>query len=271
MKILAILPEAKTVAAALDTAEAAAACIEQASIEALHVMVDPDQMFASPEEIDLQYLRAAREGSAGQRAEATRVAFSAWVDRHPGAPVSPEWKRIAGMELENICAEAKAFDLLVVPRGFNADGADAMYTVFYCARRPFIVAPRTRPPGWGPHLTDCIVIAWNGTAACRRAVQAARPWLMHSTRTIVLLIAEGADDARELVSDLAGSGIAVAVETVARDSEKLGDQIVTRARALGATLLVMGAHRHNAWVEWVTGHTTNQALRHEDITFFMAH
>jgi len=271
MKILAILPEARTVAAALDAAEAAAACIEQASIEALHVMVDPDQMIASPEEIDLQYLRVAREGSAEQRAEATRIAFSAWVDRHPGAPVSPEWKRIAGMEMENICAEAKAFDLLVVPRGFNADGADAMYTVFYCARRPFIVAPRSRSLPAGRYLTDRIVIAWNGTPACRRAAVAARPWLMRSARTIVLLIAEGAQEARELALDLAGSGITVEIKTVARDSEKLGDQVVTQARALGATLLVMGAHRHNAWVEWLTGHTTNQALRHDDITFFMAH
>jgi hypothetical protein len=234
-------------------------------------MVDPTHMIATPEDISLQYLRFRREGSAMERASAARRAFTEWIAQHQDAPVSPRWAERDGAEADAICAEAKTFDLLVIPRGTNLDGRDALHTVSYCAQRPFIVAPASGAPRPGSHLADCIVIAWNGTPACRRAAEAARPFLAQSTRAVMLLITEGAEVAQNLASDLRRDGIVGEIRTIARDAEKLGDQIVSEALALGATLLVMGAHRHSAWIEWITGHTTDQALRHEDITFFMAH
>ncbi len=270
-KILAILPEAQTVQTCLDTAEAAAACLGDATIEALHVMVDPARMIASSEEVDLQYLRIRSEGSAEDRAAATRAAFAAWTGAHPDAPVSAEWKQVAGMETDVIASEARAFDLLVVPRSHNLDGRDAMFAASYGVERPFLVAPRQPPAATAGQLTKCIVIAWNGTPACRRAAQAAMPFLRHTTRAVVLLIAEGAEMAEDVMAELKAADVRFEIAAVARDNEKLGDQIAARAKALGATLLVMGAHRHGPWIEWLIGHTTDEMLRHDEITLLMSH
>ena len=56
-----------------------------------------------------------------------------------------------------------------------------------------------------------------------------------------------------------------------RDSETLGDQLVTEAHQLGADLLVMGAYRHNQFIEWLLGGTTRHVLARFDLPLFLAH
>ena len=271
MKLLAVVPEAASVAACLDTVVAAAKGLPNVTVGLLHVVVDPAAMIASEEMVDMEYLRIRREGTAQERAKATHRAYDTWVASHPNASVNPRWTQATGMEIETICEAAKAYDMLVVPRGVNEDGGAAMYAAFYCAGLPFILAPHKGLLPKDRPLSDRIVIAWNNTPACRRAAEAALPWLKLSEETAILLI--GADDpsAEDYASGLRDQGIAIASRRIARDREALGDQIVTEAHVLGATLLVMGAHRHGAWLEWLLGRTTDQALRHADMTFLMAH
>lgn len=269
-KLLAIIAEAKTTARCLDVAEKAATAIEGASIEALHISVDPSHLAAPSEEIDFQLLRERREGTAAERAAAVHAAFGEWLRNHPEAIISPAWKQISSAERDGVCAEAQGFDVLVLARGTNADSAEAMQAAMYYAQRPFFLAPVTDIPA-GSSIVERVVIAWNETAACRRAVTAAMPWLRKSLKTAVLLIKEGEEVAADLTSELTAAGVPFEVVAVGRDDEKLGDQIVTEAKVLGASLLVMGAHRHNALIEWAIGHTTDQVLRHRDILLFLAH
>lgn len=271
MKLLALVPEAASVTACLDTAAAAAEGLPDVSVGLLHVVVDPAVMVAAAEMIDMEYLRIRREGTAEERAEAARQAFDAWTAAHPDALVAPRWTQTAGTEIETICEVAKGYDLLVVPRGLNEDGGAAMYAAFYRAGRPFILAPHEGLLPKGRRLSDRIVIAWNNTPACRRATEAARPWLKLCNETAIMLIGAEDSSAEEYSAELRDQGIPIAPRRIARDREALGDQIVTEAEVLGASLLVMGAHRHAAWLEWLLGHTTDQALRHADMTFLMAH
>ena len=74
MKLLAILVGAKSTPACLDAARTAAHSLPHAEIAALHVVVDPETMIAASEEIELQRLRAGKEGSARQRADASDIA-----------------------------------------------------------------------------------------------------------------------------------------------------------------------------------------------------
>lgn len=57
MKILAVVAEAETTRTCLAAAVAAAARVDGAEIDALHVVVDPKTLVASDEEIDIQMLR----------------------------------------------------------------------------------------------------------------------------------------------------------------------------------------------------------------------
>jgi hypothetical protein len=74
-KLLAIIAEAKTTARCLDLAERAAVAAGDATIEALHISVDPSHLAAPSEEIDFQLLRERREGTAVERAAAVHAEF----------------------------------------------------------------------------------------------------------------------------------------------------------------------------------------------------
>lgn len=245
--------------------------LDDAEIEALHVSVDPRVLAAPSEEIDFQILREKYEGTARNRAEATHAAFDGWIADHPGAPIAPEWKEVSGSERNAICREASSFDALVVPRGHNADGIEALHTLLYHAQRPFFLAPRNASSGAGPAIIECIVIAWNATPACGRATQGAVPWLKKSRHAAILLVNEGQEVAGEITAELAAAGVRYDIVSVARDKEKLGDEIVVEAKNLGASMLVLGAHRHNMLIEWLLGHTTDEILAHDDLPLFLAH
>lgn len=250
--------------ACLDTAAAAALSVSVEKTVALHVAQDPRHLAASAEEVDFQYLREKREGTAEERAAATKRAFEQWQET---SAVSFIWKQVSATESEAISKEAQLYDVLVLARPHNSDGVDALHAALYQAGRPFFLAPDT-PRAERNSLIDKIVIAWNDTPQCRRAITGAMPWLHAAKTNVVLLIEEG-----EQIPPEAGelSGIAYETVTVGRDAEKLGDQIVTEAKRLGATLLVMGAHRHNMLIEWLTGHTTDEVLKHGELTLLLAH
>ncbi|MCG6162427.1 universal stress protein, partial [Leptospira bandrabouensis] len=74
----------------------------------------------------------------------------------------------------------------------------------------------------------------------------------------------------QVISGANSEGIAFHVRQVPRDSETLGDQLVTEAHQLGADLLVMGAYRHNQFIEWLLGGTTRHVLARFDLPLFLA-
>jgi len=115
------------------------------------------------------------------------------------------------------------------------------------------------------------VVAWNDTEPCRKALLGALPWLRVAREVTLLLIAESRDLAESAEELLELEHITYRVQLVSRDGESLGDQIVTEARKLGADLLVMGAYRHNEFVEWLLGGTTRHVLAHCDLPLLLAH
>lgn len=271
VKLLAVIAEAATASACLDAAEAAAHAIRDASIEALHVLVDPEYLVTAPEEIAIQQLRDRHEGTAKDREAATHAAYEAWVKAHPDADIPLRWKERLGAEEENVEREARIFDVLVLPRPTNMDGGDALHAAFHKVRHPFFLVPAKwrRQPGEG--FAEHIVVAWNDTEPCRKALLGALPWLRVAREVTLLLIAESREQAGSAEDLLDLEGIAYRLHLVARGGESLGDQIVAEARKLGADLLVMGAYRHNAFIEWLLGGTTRHMLGHAELPLFLAH
>jgi nucleotide-binding universal stress UspA family protein len=270
-KILAVLAEATTASACLDAAEAAAHALGDATIEALHVITDPDHMVGASEEIAIQALRERTEGSAQSRATATHAAFDAWVKSHPLADIPLRWKERVGAEEENVEKEAGTVNVLVLARSTNLDGFDALHAAFYYIKHPFFLVPSTWKLLPGESFAEHIVIAWNGTDGCRMAVEGSLPWLRLAKDVTILLIDEQKKVAATLEYLLKDEKITYRVHGAARGNESLGDQILHEAHKLGADLLVMGAYRHNEFVEWLLGRTTRQALAHMDMPLFMAH
>lgn len=271
VKLLAVIAEAATAPACLDAAEAAAHAIHDASIEALHVVVDPEYLITAPEEIAIQQLRDRYEGTPKDREAATHAAYEAWIEAHPDADIPLRWKERFGSEEENVEREARIFDVLVLARPTNMDGGDALHSAIHRVRHPFFLVPSKWRLNPGESFAEHIVVAWNDTEPCRKALLGALPWLRVAREVTLLLIAESrelAESAEELL-DL--EHITYRVQLVSRDGESLGDQIVTEARKLDADLLVMGAYRHNEFIEWLLGGTTRHVLAHCDLPLLLAH
>lgn len=273
-RILAVLAEAATAPACLDAAEAAARSLRDATIEALHVIVDPHALIAPSEEISYQGLRELYEGSAQERAADTHRAFERWLSSHahPAPQIPLRWRETVGAEQETLINEAKDFDILVLARAKNVDGVDALHAAIYETGLPFILVPSEWRLLAGTTFGERIVVAWNGTQACRKAVSGASPWLREAKDIIVLTVEDDGTPIEFFSEMLAADQARIQIRHVRRDrSESLGNQLLHKVHAYGADLLVMGAYRHNQFIEWLVGHTTRQVLANMDIPLIGAH
>ena len=97
------------------------------------------------------------------------------------------------------------------------------------------------------------------------------PWRRAAEKDTIILIGEPVEMAAPLVERLKDEGVTAAVRAVKRSTGSLGDQIIDEAHEAGADLLVMGASRHNDFIEWLLGGTTRHALRHADLPLLLAH
>ena len=271
VKILAIIAEPATVPACLDAAEAAACKVPHSSLEALHVIVDPMKLIKASEEIAFQRLREVHEGTAEQRAEATRRAYVEWKAAHPHLDVPFRWKDLVGGEEDKVTEEAGDFDVLALAMPHNLDAADALHAAFFKIHHPLFLVPSEWSLKPGAKFADHVVIAWNDTRPCHNAVEGALPWLRSASEVTVLLINEGEAYERSVAHLLRREDIPYRIHHCPRDDETLGDEILTKGHELGADLLVMGAYRHNEFVDWLLGGTTRHVLAHADLPLFMSH
>ena len=271
MRLLAIIAESQTAPACLNAASAAAASASMpVAVRALHVIVDPRMLCRAPEEVAIQGLRERAEGTAQVRANAARSAFANWAEARPADAPKVVWKEQIGAVEENVAREAAQFDLLVMARPVNMDGRDALHTAFFAASRPLLLVSSDWKAGRASFPQN-IVIAWNDSAQACRAVDGAMPWLRRAASVTILLIAEPSEIADALVERLTDEGIIVRVLIAERSASSLGHQIIDIAHEVGADLLVMGAFRHNQFVAWMMGRTTNHALRRADLPLLLSH
>jgi nucleotide-binding universal stress UspA family protein len=273
-RILAVIAEAATASACLDAAEAAAQALQDATIEALHVIVDPRTLIAPSEEISYQELRERYEGSAQQRAANTYRAFERWLNfhAHPAPEIPLRWKEIAGAEQRTLINEAKDFDILVLARAKNVDGVDALHAAIYETGLPFILVPSEWRLVAGNTFAERIVVAWNGTRACSKAVLGASPWLQEAKDIIVLIVEDDGTSIEFFPETLAVDQAQIQIKRVKRDrGEPLGSQLLNLAHAYSADLLVMGVYRHNQFIEWLVGNTTRQVFANMDLPLIGAH
>jgi nucleotide-binding universal stress UspA family protein len=272
MKILALVPEAVTARRCLETAYSAAE-IANADVEVFHVKVDPEHLRTGDDEVALQHLRIRREGTAAARAAAVRTVYDVWrahLPEHVADRVT--WREAVGAEEAAVAAEAKGFDLLVLPRPHNLDGGDANHAAFRRSHRPLLVAPDRgagEAGGFGRH----IAIAWKPGAHTQRAVEGAAVWLRAAQQVSALMIAPDADrggwaEFERLARQL---GVTAKAVLIAPDRRRAAEVLVSAIHHLGADCAVVGAYRYADVVEWILPSTTRFVLDHARIPLFMAH
>lgn len=272
MRLLAILVGAKSAPACLDGAALAARALGPVSVEALHVIVDPDHMIAASEEIALQRFRAIEEGTAGQRAQATEQAFAAWQASAGAQHCDVQWKALTGREEAVVCSEAAAADVvaLVMARESNLDSGDALHAATFRCGKPVLIIPQDWRLGMRSGF-DHVAVGLSNSEAARHAIEGAGPWLRAARRVTAIRIGDQGDAAPGLSRLLIEAGIEPELRAVPRRGSDLGAQIIGEAHAVGADLLVSGAYRHSEIIEWLLGGTTRHMLAAADLPLLLAH
>ena len=263
--ILAVVPEPDTARACLGHAALAAAAVGDTRIVALHPVVDPDDLVAAPEEIVIQQLRAAREGTAEARAAAVRAVFDAWARATLGGGKA-EWRERPGAVAQAVASEAAGARLIVLARPRNLDGQDALHEAVFHAGRPLLLAPDAPPPVALAHPA----LAWEPEDAARRALVAALPWLRRASRVTVLVVDKTDDrpDAAEALERLKAAGIGAEVLALGGGGP-VGAALLGACGRIGADALVMGSYDRPAVLEWLFGGATRDVLRDAALPVFL--
>jgi nucleotide-binding universal stress UspA family protein len=142
--------------------------------------------------------------------------------------------------------------------------------VLFSAGRPALLAPAgqvdvffTRP-----------LIAWNGSAQAANAVRAGLDLFTPDSKITVLQVGDlraGRISAERMAHGLGWHCFEAEVRAVPDEPHRTGAIILEQARALGSTVIVLGAYGHSRAREWMLGGVTEYLLRHATVPLLLAH
>jgi nucleotide-binding universal stress UspA family protein len=164
---------------------------------------------------------------------------------------------------EALARRALFFDLAVVPRAPTPDHPARELAEALALRSggPCLIGPHEPSP---PPF-ERIVVAWNGSAQARRALDDALPLLKTATAVQLLMLGDGADQVAarrpdQVLRRLARHGINATPRVVAEPRRPTAAALAEACADFDAGLLVMGAYSHGRAGELVLGGATRDVL-----------
>ena len=173
----------------------------------------------------------------------------------------------AGLSPEMAMREAQRHDVVLMSRRASEETRARLAR---CSPRPLVVVPRNRTPGEG------IVAAYDGSVQSARALQALVASGLHALGEVrILSVHESSEDAasepaRRAADYLAAHGVPVTSRAVVT-GEQVSSVILAEVERTGAGLLMMGAHRRPALVEFLLGSVTVSVLGQTTVPVFFDH
>lgn len=175
----------------------------------------------------------------------------------------------------HVAQRARVCDLAVIapnmresPQFFD----DAAYGILY--KSPIGLLVNAAPALDVNHA----LIAWDSSYAASSAVHQALPYLKTCAEVSIVcfdpvasLDKAGAEPGADLAAWLSHHGCKVALSQEPSGGKEIGKCIQTRARELGADLVVLGAYGHSRLVQAVFGGTTRAMLEQTELPVLVAH
>jgi len=191
-----------------------------------------------------------------------------------------EWRMIEGEPRAVVPQHARYADLCILGVDTPASSTSAGYRfseeMLFASGRPMLLLPREIGNSTlGAH----VAVAWNSSRASARALSDAMPILERSEKVTVLTVnpsdivaSHGALPPRQLLEHLHRHGIAAqAAELSAVPTESVAAVLQEQAGAVGADMLVAGAHGHTWLREVLLGSVTRELLGHLQLPVMMSH
>ncbi|HMB49002.1 MAG TPA: universal stress protein [Afifellaceae bacterium] len=182
------------------------------------------------------------------------------------------WVEESGRQVEVIKRHGRLADLIAVaqPEKSGMLGVNSLKAALFHTGRPAMMCPETEtvPAALGSN----IAIAWNGSTEVARAV-ALNMGLIESADTITILA--GGDEiygtrAEDLAAYLRIRGLESAIETFSAESD-VGRELMNRAKAAGADLMIMGAYGDSHEKEIMFGGNTQTVVELADMPVVLVH
>lgn len=194
------------------------------------------------------------------------------TDAPKGDAPTVEFVEQPGRMVDVIKHFGRLADLIAVPkpdRDRNV-GSNSLKAALFRTGRPVLMCPHadTVPADLGAHLA----IGWNGSTEASRAVALALPLIGGASEVTVLSGGKGEPHgatAAELVSYLALRGVAAKVHTF--DSRNPGKALLEETKAVGASMLVMGAYGESHERETLFGGNTQTVVDRAELPVILVH
>jgi nucleotide-binding universal stress UspA family protein len=194
--------------------------------------------------------------------------------------VSAEARLMQGMSEEfphDFAQAARHVDLAILGQPRDGDPLIGQYALvercLFASGRPVIVVPAA-PETLA--LKGTIVAAWDGSAEASRAINDALTFLKPASRVVLVTgVAEEGDErasrSEDMIAHLERHGVTAEFVRVKIGEGDIGRLLLSKAKDLGADLIVMGAFHHSRWREFILGGVTLTVLEEAPIPLFMAH
>jgi nucleotide-binding universal stress UspA family protein len=176
-----------------------------------------------------------------------------------------------------LALHARTCDLVVLPLPSEDDigvlGGHEIESTILSVGRPVLLVPEKGVPAGFPRK---VLVAWNGSREAARALSDAVPLLSRAKSVVIFSAGPAGDEgplhsAKAAVRYLARHGIAADPLHAAASDDRVGEAIVSRAKKIGADLLVMGAYGRPRFAELVLGGATRAVLGGAGMAVLMSH
>ncbi len=275
--ILAYLNSARHAKGILETAFALARKFD-AHVIGLHVIPLVSVPAIVPFEVSgeiIEMQRKVLDDEARRIAQAHQEAAAASMLRH-------EWREVRASHYDVasiVNTHARAADLVIAGQSEASSDTylptDVTEDLMMDSGRPVLIVPRAseNPAATGSR----ILVAWNESREATRAVFDAMPFLQAAgdVRIVTVNPGHGRNDpalpGAELAATLSRHGIKVEAEVAVAPGQRIADELVSRAKASGCDLIVMGGYGHSRLGELVFGGATREMLRQCPVPLLISH
>lgn len=243
-------------------------------------VIDEDKVYTR-EPVPLGGAQAKREADAA-RYETQRDRIEACLAeigrqcQEQGVLFAP--RNALGEPAEEIALEAQRYDLLVIPHDLSrpdvsheaeAGLGQTLWSLLHGTPRPVVAVADEKPTG------GSIVIAYDGSVQAARTVQLFESTGWGADRPVHVVsygdnTQAAAQCGQRAIDFLAHHGITATLHADASQGN-VGDQVIERAQALDAGLLVMGACGRSRVQEFLLGSVSRRVLDRCGLPLFLYH
>ena len=222
-------------------------------------------------------LKSIIENNRAASAAEAKTVMTAFTEAAAKANVPVTWREVVGDPSIPLARAGRAADLIVVGQSSGDVPATEVphpglaEDIAMASGAPVLCVPYV---GNYTKLGDRIMVAWDGSRECARAMRDALPMLLKASHVMVCSVGDvpaGRPELAEVGAFLQGHGVKGETHRLAAGGIDVGSALLSALADYGIDLMVMGCYGHSRAREFIWGGATRSLLRHMTVPVLFAH